>query len=132
MKPIIPFGSGFGVWRWFLLVNMAIAAVSACLANGYWRFALLIAAVLIAELSGLIGKRFAYLWSAAGWFRLAVVLQLGVQAALLVAVRATGNPEFSFWGFAVGILLVLCFLIPVSRFVKSIHPDSFKAPDPDL
>jgi hypothetical protein len=115
----MPFRSGFWLGRWFVLLHAAMTCLAGCLTHGYWVLAGLLSLLLVAEISGLIGKRFRFMWSAAGWFRFSVVAQVILQLGLAPVTLMAEDPDLAVLAFIAGLLVPILFFIPMSRFRRA-------------
>jgi hypothetical protein len=127
----IPFKSGLGLGRWFILLHAGLAVLAFCLTHGYFRWSGLFALVLLVELSGVLGKRFAFLWSDARWFRWSMFIQTGFQIAFALTPLEKFDPDLAFVGMAAGLFLPVLFLIPMSRYRVARGIPAFRPPSSD-
>lgn len=115
-----PFLARFMVGQWFIALNAMVVTATGLLLSGWWRLSLVIYVLIGLELSGWIGARFKFMWTHANWFRIyscAVVIALG---AIACAFLATKDDEIFWMGIGLCLILPIFFLIPISRFAKTL------------
>jgi hypothetical protein len=115
-----PFAAGFLINKWFILLNALIFTTAALLLSGWWRLGLFIALIVGLELSGVMGRRFQFMWAQTRWFRIYVGLVAITLVGFGVATWLTHDDEVIRMLMVLGLLIPIFFLLPLARFTKTL------------
>jgi len=115
-----PFLAPFMVGQWFIALNALIVTATGLLLSGWWRLSLFIFALVGLELSGLIGARLKFMWAHAKWFRIYLAVAMLALVTVTSTYLATKDDEIFWMGIGLWLILPIFFLIPISRFTKTL------------